>query len=661
KEWKNEKGVKTKILDNDDFSKYSGEDKAEKIRNMIKDYYETEDIEWVLLAGDAEDSLIPIRYVYNPDTTQVDGTSETYGDSELKPTDFYYADLNGTWDNNSNGVYGESVLYAEEEEIEWTPEVYVGRFPASTSRELEIMVNKTINYETNMSRAGEWMNRMLLGGGISDDDEQNDIYEDEARLTQYIWQNYVLSEMNFTHLYETTEDFEPDNTSGTENLDIFDEKFDNGYSTVIFAGHGDGENLKSLADSKYILDDAKNSNNYGMPSLFYGDACSTAPYDLTDEIPNDANLGETLIKRENAGAIGYIGGLRVTWYFTDDTNLEMLNRGNAKLFWKAFFEEGKYQQGKALYDSKVDYMVSDYFQNYYKDSNYDYLQNEAINAGWERKNLLTYNLLGDPEVDIYTRQPQNISDPFTSPLYEGQIVSLDVKNNNDQKVPYARVHLTNQDGAYRTVYADDDGEVSFRLPPEANTTFNATITGHNTVPSYFNFTTAPDTYLPTLSGYTDGDREATVSENLCFDVNSHDNESGVESVFTLISKNNFKDYHVFPFSNKSMESEDAFHCKAHKLDPGSYKYLFVSRDYANNHGIYYRSDLTIFIETPLTNYILLGFVIISISVVGGSIVVNRRQKEKYLKSVAYNEPPSPELFSHKKVNISMENERVYKK
>ncbi|MFO8019068.1 MAG: C25 family cysteine peptidase, partial [Promethearchaeia archaeon] len=63
KEWKNEKGVKTKILDNDDFSKYSGEDKAEKIRNMIKDYYETEDIEWVLLAGDAEDSLIPIRYV----------------------------------------------------------------------------------------------------------------------------------------------------------------------------------------------------------------------------------------------------------------------------------------------------------------------------------------------------------------------------------------------------------------------------------------------------------------------------------------------------------------------------------------------------------------------------------------------------------------------
>lgn len=50
-EWKNQKGVKTIILSN--FSEYTGSDNAEKIRNMIKDYHEKENIQWVLLAGDA--------------------------------------------------------------------------------------------------------------------------------------------------------------------------------------------------------------------------------------------------------------------------------------------------------------------------------------------------------------------------------------------------------------------------------------------------------------------------------------------------------------------------------------------------------------------------------------------------------------------------------
>ena len=66
KEWRDSIGVKTQILSN--FSEYDGVDTAEKIRNMIKEFYDKENIRWVLLAGDAEESLIPIRYVYNPDT-----------------------------------------------------------------------------------------------------------------------------------------------------------------------------------------------------------------------------------------------------------------------------------------------------------------------------------------------------------------------------------------------------------------------------------------------------------------------------------------------------------------------------------------------------------------------------------------------------------------
>ena len=89
-EWKNKKGVRTIILSN--FSQYPGRDNPEKIRNMIRTYYETDNIRWVLLAGDAQDNLVPIRYVYNPDVARwAPSQTETVGNENFKPTDFYYA------------------------------------------------------------------------------------------------------------------------------------------------------------------------------------------------------------------------------------------------------------------------------------------------------------------------------------------------------------------------------------------------------------------------------------------------------------------------------------------------------------------------------------------------------------------------------------------
>ena len=206
-EWKNEKGVKTIILSN--YSDYGGRDKAEKIRNMIKDFHEKESIQWVLLAGDAEEDLIPIREVYNPDVVVVGGESEySNWDDYYKPTDFYYADLTGSWDDNNNSIWGESPEHnGEIDEISWIPEVYVGRLPASNPSELSAMINKTLKYETDPflgNSSNSWMNRMLLAGGVSsyyqyDPDPKLLITnEDEARLTEYIWQNYVISEKNFT-------------------------------------------------------------------------------------------------------------------------------------------------------------------------------------------------------------------------------------------------------------------------------------------------------------------------------------------------------------------------------------------------------------------------------------------------------------------------------
>ena len=415
-EWKNEKGVKTIILSN--YSSYEGRDKEEKIRNMIKDFYEKEKIQWVLLAGDTEENLIPIREVYNPDVVEVGGESEySTWDDDYKPTDFYYADLTGTWDDNNNSDWGESAEYnGENDEISWIPEVYVGRLPASNPTELSVMINKTLKYETD-PYVGDWMNKMLLAGGISSYSPP----EDEARLTEYIWENYVIDEVNFTHLAKTTSSFTPTiplspNSLGSLNSTSFRDEFNSGYSTVIIAGHSDPTQITDDSHEVYYKNtDALLSNNTDMPSLFYADACTTSSYDKGDN-----SIGESLINRTGAGAIGYIGGLRVNWYYDDDEKLEKLNRANAKLFWREFFVEKKFQQGRALYDSKVTYMNSDYF-----------VRGEAsMIQEWQRKNVLTYNLLGDPELDVYTKVPAEIPDYFSGNIYEGQCISFQVKDNS---------------------------------------------------------------------------------------------------------------------------------------------------------------------------------------------------------------------------------------
>jgi len=611
-DWKNEKGLKTVILSN--FSRYEGRDDAEKIRNMIKAYYEKENIQWVLLAGDAgnDNDEIPIRMVYNPDVLRRSEPlqTETVGGEYYKPTDFYYADLTGSWDSDGDGNWGEGPLFGDNlygmDEISWIPEVYVGRFPANDANELEIMVNKTVKYESNPF-IGNWMNRMLLAGAISDSSP----LEDEAVLTTYLWDNYVLNEMEFTHLHRTASPFDPstppvpNRQEGLTSTNVKTE-LDLGYSTAIIASHGKSSIFQDSYGYVYTGSQAVSSANNNMPFLLYGDACTTSSYDI-----NDNSIGEILIKKQNAGAIGYIGGLRVTWYYEYDENLEKLNRGNAKLFWEEFFLNKKFQQGKALYDSKVTYINSDYYTT----------GHGSISHDSERKNLLTYNLLGDPEVDIYTNKPKLAINPFTEDIYEGQLVSIIIRDVNNSIVPNARVHLRTSDGKYFTTYVDENGIGKFRLPAQANETYNVTITGHNLIPTYFNFTTLPDDSKPEIIRLDRITENPFTSDIINFNGEAYDNYSGIESIYVLISDDNFENYMHFSISNELLENQNVFTLKTDKFKPGQYSYCMVSRDYANHTQILQDNTFNFTIPKPIIDYILPVSLILIVGIAGLSVYI----------------------------------------
>jgi len=612
-EWKNQKGVKTLILSN--YSLYPGEDNQSKIRNMIKSYYKSEGIRWVLLAGDAQDDLIPIRYIFNHDTGNIISDNEKVGiyptqeqNNKYKPTDLYYADLTGNWDSDGDGVYGEHFFIFDE--INWIPEVYVGRLPANDVNELSIMINKTLKYEKD-PEIGDWMNRTLLAGGISEYPSTGDLDgEDEARLTTYILQNYVPDQMNFTHLCRTTSEYTPPEPYQDLNINSFNDSFNEGYSTLLFAGHGCHNKFADAVGDIYTILDAQDCSNINNPSLIYADACTTACYDVNSY---DDNMGEVLIKNAEGGAIGYIGGLRLTLYYTNDYLLEALNRGNAKYFWKAFFEDKKFQQGRALYDSKVSYMNSFYYR----------FKKNIFYIEAERKQLSTYCLLGDPEVDIYTGIPgkiENISLP--SIIYEGQLVEIEnIMDNYSRIVPYPRLYITTEDGIERTVYGDKNGNVKFRLPLGANKIYNISVSGHNLDKfSHFFFTTQPDEKPPKINNFLYSPNQPTVSTNIYWYFKTSDNESGIESLFLIHSNNNFKTYQYIQFKNDFTENQERFIFRTLKLNPGDYQYILYARDYTN-HGTYlWLPSFQISIKTPLA-YHFIEIIAVSFAIIAAGFSI----------------------------------------
>ena len=155
-EAKEAKEIRTKITPLDDIPSV-GLDRQEDIKHYIKDALETWGITYVLLVGGGikKYEQIPVRYACVP--------SGNYEKSF--PSDLYYADIltvNNTfssWDNDSDGKYAE--FPDDNEAVDLYPDVYLGRLPCNSTKDVDIVVSKIISFmETN-----QVTHRILQMGG----------------------------------------------------------------------------------------------------------------------------------------------------------------------------------------------------------------------------------------------------------------------------------------------------------------------------------------------------------------------------------------------------------------------------------------------------------------------------------------------------------------
>jgi len=336
-------------------SNYEGNDLQEKIRNFIIDAYETWKIDYVLLGGDTE--IIPYRGVYC--------RCGDYEDYDI-PCDMYYGCLDGNWDGDGDGIYGE-----EEDDVDMFAEVYVGRAPVETEKEVENFINKVIWYENNF-KVPYHKKFLLIGEKIYENPEiWGGDYKD--RIESIIPKSYQI-----TKYYDRDGTF---NGNGQLIIDAIN----NGVHFINHMGHSNYWTVAHIGDCEFYdisgdPYDIKNENNF---CFFYSQGCYAGAFDkggspgATDEC-----VGENFV-RSKYGAFAVIMNSRYGWFYVGDIENSPSQRFD-KEFWNAVFNEGIKSIGIA--------------NQYSKEENFSFVNEDETGA--YRWCYYELNLLGDPETNL---------------------------------------------------------------------------------------------------------------------------------------------------------------------------------------------------------------------------------------------------------------------
>jgi len=445
-EWKTQKGVPTDIVTTDFIiSHYEGQNSSIRIKNCIKDYYENKGTSYVLLGGDP--SIIPAvlcyGYVHNSD----ENPQDNYTGISI-PTDLFYSCLDDQFDWNADSdIY----LGEIEDNIDMVPEVFVGRIAVSTSQNAiaSQFVNKTIRYEkyTSYPTMGNYSHKMLMAGMQIMNPLYNPTYynglSDSDYYSRLIYNEVISPWGNPLYLFDTS-NCSYNGTTLTLNHSNFITLFNSGFNIINWSSHGydtawGGTDGYTLCPA--YLDNLTNVDSQG---IIYTTACKSNNF---NHAPNQDCLGELLTGISNGGAIAYIGASDNNWY--NYSNPPATNF--AKEFYRPLFNQSSDNNtiiGNCLAESKIALVGS---CNSYNGAN-----------GASRWSIFSLNLLGDPELKLWTENPTLFSVLLPDHFYSGSnssnyplIISTGVSN--------ASVCVTNNHDVYQYGTTDLSGLISFNV------------------------------------------------------------------------------------------------------------------------------------------------------------------------------------------------------
>jgi len=354
-----------------------GTDNQTRIRNFIADAYNSWGTHYVLLVGDADpvdvggesgDLLIPHR-----------GLAVDLGfDADFDiPSDLYYGCLDGTFDNDADGRYGEPNDGVGGGDVDLLAELHVGRLCADSLAEVTSFVAKQLAYSSDVLPRDVWMVGEYLGfGGVADwGGNYKDEIKDGSDAHGYTTMGFLNSPAAPTYDVSTLYDRDDPNYDWPRSqlIDIID----GGVHIINHLGHANVSYVMKLSNSDV---DALTNTSYFVG---YSQGCYAGSFDNRNTMPGDYSASDCISEHLTGtahGAVAFIANSRYGWgagYSTDGPSQHF-----DREFWDAVLGESILEIGAANDDSKWDQV--------------GYVQLDSVG----RWCCYETNLFGDPQLRI---------------------------------------------------------------------------------------------------------------------------------------------------------------------------------------------------------------------------------------------------------------------
>jgi len=459
-DWKTKKGIPAKIVTTEWIDQnYDGVDLQEKIRNFITYAFHNWGTIWFLIGGDVE--VVPVRFAWSSSLGQ-----SAIPQGEFIPTDWYYSCLEGNWNADGDMTFGEANWNRSNngtfvnsgsaiDDVDLESEVFVGRVPVRDSLDLSHYKTKYFNYvksTTNNKR------NVLLFSSNSDG-----LYSKQMN-------NYVVPKIPFTpdREYECIDTCQSFCATKQDVLNNINGLNDIDYHIICGFGHGSVTSFEACT-AQIEKEEIENLTNTNTDQIIYSNHCHTMAFD--QDCIAKAYLNNV------HGGVAYIGNTRFGWA----TDLSSLNGP----FIDNLFNKRQYNIGKALFNAKNKNI------------------NNSATDGIVRWNFFSHNLYGDPEMPIWTNNPQNLNvsvSPTATLLGE---VTVAVTISNLPSGDTAMICVQKGEEGYARDFAPSNGTYYFQITPNTPGEITITVTAQNFTPFETsinaNATAAPNLFISNVA------------------------------------------------------------------------------------------------------------------------------------------------------------------
>lgn len=359
--------------------------------------------------------------------------------------------------------------YSDLNYVNWTsgdniPDCYIGRFSAQNLDQLTPQISKTLMYEQYTFPDDSYLGNAVLIAGVDGGRTGDFGYTHADPTMDYVAKNYVNSSNGFTNItyYKNNPNSHPEGVTVTGSSQsnatpsALRTLYNSGVGFVNYSAHGD---KTEWSQPSLTVSNVQQMTNQNKPMVAIGNCC------LTNSFQVSTCLGEAFLRRgENAGAVGYIGGSEVTYWYEDvywsmgpRTQISAAmslnyNGSNMGMYDQLFHTHGEnfsswhitmgamlFAGNMAVQSSSSDFTMKKYY--------------------WE-----IYHLMGDPSLMPYIHGPaleMSLTAPDVLPLYASELTI--------NCVPYAYVALTDSEhNLISASYADSMGIAILELSGEGS-------------------------------------------------------------------------------------------------------------------------------------------------------------------------------------------------